>query len=102
MISQLRRAHAFTFCRYHVGHETRSPLLILAYEHDTLPDAAVLRQPRFHFSQLNSIPADLHLMVHTTQILDISIHQITCKVASSVDSRSGLSPKLLGDKFPRR
>jgi len=50
-------------------------------------------QLRFNFSELDSMAADLHLMIEASKIFDISVRQIPAKVSGPIETRFESSRK---------
>src|SRR5690349_22338258 len=59
----------------------------------------MLAQSLFNFSQLNAEATQFDLMISATQKLQIAIGEIACSVASTIEARSRLITKGIGNKF---
>src|SRR5262245_31344807 len=76
-----------------VSHQLLLPRLALTHEHHRILDLFVLVQDRLDLSQLDPVPAQLHLIVYPSQELDLprtgALAQVARPVSCSVEPRSG-------------
>ncbi len=70
-----------------VAHQPRLPRLIFASQDQCLLDTRQLAELVFDFSQLDAHPANFHLIVITTQVLQRAIGIPACQIAGAVHAR---------------
>src|SRR6185312_17499264 len=73
-------------------------LLVLPRHHGRFPDIGMTGQLRLDLTQLDTVSADLHLMVGAPQEVDRSIPSHAAEVAGSVHARPRLGCERVRDK----
>ncbi|PQM44401.1 hypothetical protein C1Y40_05441 [Mycobacterium talmoniae] len=71
---------------------------VVAGHHRVLVHPGVLLQCGFHLPRLDPHPADLHLVVDATQVLDLAVGQVARQVAGAVHQPAGLIGERVGEE----
>jgi len=79
--------------RHDVPDQPLAAGLVFAEPHHGVPDAAVLAQRPFDFTELDPVAVQLDLVVDPTAELDHPVREVPCHVARAIQSsaRSGLN-----------
>ena len=85
--------------RHQIGDEPFVARDVFARNDCGFPDGFVLRERRLDFAKLDPEPADLHLVIHSSEILDVAAGQVAAEVSRLVKSRSGFVRKWIGDEL---
>src|SRR5262249_36120979 len=87
--------------RHYIPHQSLLSSPSLARHHHRLPYLLIARQRLLHLSQLDPIPADLHLPVSPPHKLQLPIHSPPHQVSRPVHPTSGASIRVRHEPFPR-
>src|SRR5690242_3010746 len=74
-------------------------VVISFHQHYGLGDEAGLQQGIFNFSRLNTIAADLHLVIYSSQVLNAAIRQPEAEVTGAVQAGAWLFTEMIWYKF---
>src|SRR5262245_18039013 len=86
----------------YIRHQALLSRLILSRDDDRFLHSGMLRKLRLDLSQFDSLTAQLHLMIVTTHILDVSVRSPTAQVSSLVPPRLGIFAEWIRDESLRR
>ena len=81
-----------------IGHQAFFPRAVFAGQHRRVPQARVLTQARFDFTQFDTEATDLDLVVVAAQVIDLAVGLPTTQVASLVQPRPFGSGEWIADK----
>src|SRR5258707_645091 len=77
---------------YNIGHESLLAVrTIFTRDDDSFTHLRMTTQDRFDLTQLNTETTHFHLMVHTTEELEIPIRHVTNQIARAIETGARLS-----------
>ncbi len=94
VLSGLARSAA----RDHVGGQSLLARGVLARQHHGVPNRRVLPQHGLDLAELDAVAADLHLVVHPAQELDVSIREPAREIACAIHARTTLIRESIGEE----
>src|SRR6185295_20256762 len=80
-----------------IGNEPHT-VFVSARGDDTLAHVRVRREDRFNLAEFDAEATHLNLMINATKKIDLSIRQVACEVAGTVEPAAGFSAKFVRHK----
>src|SRR5260370_40441382 len=82
-----------------IGYQPPIAGRLLASQHHSLPHGRVLAERRFDLFQFDAEATDLHLVVNTTEVVDVSIQPIAGDVAALIQSCPRITAERVWDEL---
>src|SRR5262249_57895283 len=88
--------------RHHVGHQSLIPGAILARKHHGAAHRRMFAQSHFYLAELDAMPPDLDLMIHTSEELERSVGAEPCDISGPIQQGTGSVAERIRQETVRR
>src|SRR5687768_11875539 len=88
--------------RHNVGDQSLVTRLAFLRYDDSFTNSLMRDQYGLNLTKLDAKTADLNLMVHATEKLDLTSNTVPCKIARTIHASPTLTAKRIGNKLLRR